>query len=173
MSDAPRARRSREWPELPRARNGAILALGWSVVALAEVLTFAIAIAPSLGQSFSIHFSGRGSTGVDLPVGTGFMVGFALTLAIAAILISLLGTLPTGRMLRTAVVSSALISVLAPLTATSLLRDSYRAAFDPTTGVDILLGLAPTLAVLLGLATFLLVVKPFAGRGKRARVHPR
>ena len=101
------------------------------------------------------------------------MVGFALTLAIAAILISLLGTLLTGRMLRTAVVSSALISVLAPLTATSLLRDSYRAAFDPTVGIDIVLGVASIVAVLLGLATFVGVVRPFAGRGKRARVTPR
>ena len=160
-------RRSREWPEVPAARVTAAVAFGWSLISLAEVVIFAVAIAPTVGDSIPFHISGRSASGFDFDVATGFALWSGLVITVGATLLSLVGMLLTRRMLRTAFLSAALISVLVPLLATRLLMVSHRVLVTPG---DADPGLAanfiPVVAALLGLASVLVVLRAFKRPGK-------
>jgi len=156
--------RERERP----ARTMAAIALAWSLFGLVEVVTYAILVMPSVGDSFLGYIPSRTSHGFDSPINAVLALWVGLAVTVAAAAASVRGIVTAWRRPPRVLVQSAFIAILVPFLATWILSNAYKEInHSGAPWFDLFVTLAASIALGLGILS---VVPVFRGL-RRAAAH--
>jgi len=140
----------REWPTPPMVRGTALLAIVWSLIALAEFVIYAIFVAPSLNDTFHVAMPTKRGT-LDFEIETLPSAWVGLIVTIAAILISVVWMLLIPRLLRASYVWFVCVSAFIAAYATTVLVSGIAALDGPDqTGVDYAVSFVPLALFVVG-----------------------
>ena len=140
----------REWPTAPAVRGTAIVAIGWSLLALLEFVSYAIFVAPSLGGSFHVAMpTKRGTLDFDIDTIPALWTGLIVTVAV--ILISVVWMLLIPRLLAASYVWFALVAAFISSYATLVLVSSIASLDGPEqSGADFVVAFIPLIVFVCG-----------------------